>query len=494
MTYVSTWAFDADGADITPDVESARFFHGNQLRSARNPARLIRGRGRMLLENGDGYWTEARLDALDTLKFINDGIEVVVCKVTEAKLIPRRRLARLTLRAQHHESYDRNVGFNTITTASLATVLAATGLDLTPRTAWPTWQVDEGERYCEGTFKAVRDFADFADAFAMEDFDGSYVAVVPETEMRTPGLTIDDSSHWIHIDRREFIRQREWLRDAQLATTLNSTIASVDVTVPGLPSRWSNIGQIVDKGPDDVDREVRFDTISLGGLENRRADFVSLDLPSTNDFEIVSATGVNAWSERWAREWEASPSGVRIRANLRSGFSGSDISDHNIAFEDDFTITLRFFSQPEAIRFQENAYYATDGDTSVLGFLPTMPFLVAETSQFLFQSKLERWANFVPEVTRLSFLTDQETEARWHEIRDLRLGDAVNLNLMDDGLMLASSSWPMYKEWRYHARLDSSCEIHFLSYGGISSEQVYFETEEQPVYFETEDQPVERVT
>ena len=68
MTYRPEFAFWSDADDITEHVVAFEFDHGvNILNTKTEPDRAETG-GSMLLENFDGYWTVARLDALGVIE------------------------------------------------------------------------------------------------------------------------------------------------------------------------------------------------------------------------------------------------------------------------------------------------------------------------------------------------------------------------------------------------------------------------------------------
>lgn len=463
MTHISDFTFDADGADITPYVDEWRFNHGADPWTNRRRLASPRSRGRMTLENGAGYWTESRLADLSTITVRNDSSVIAVCNVDDYEQIPNDKIAQLRLGAASSDSYDERTGFSAESNLDESGVLSAAGVSLANRSAWAGWIAQTGADYCNDRLRFYRDFGNFADAFIAVDHDGSFVAVLPATEDRAPAFTIRDLTHYFTARNRSVGKQREWRRNSQESHYLTTGLTSASYTI-GANTLISSIGTITrtnDRWRVEIDilarqggNASRFShmTASASRFQVRIAgddDFTFLRNDGGRTVGPDSSSGVSRDTVRLV----SSPSQEQIDAGNNTGAWQID---------DAVTFTLYFYSSTP----NENTTRYSHGDRPE-NALPDMPWAVPNTAAMstLFESKLARWDSYIPEVTRLVFLTDQPNQSRWNQIRDLRIGDTIALALSQDGMSVSNTSWAMYKSWHYRADAESTVEIRFLDIG-----------------------------
>ena len=139
-------------------------------------------------------------------------------------------------------------------------------------------------------------------------------------------------------------------------------------------------------------------------------------------------------------------------------------SDNWILRRDEAFSLFFYDSEPSLIPF------TFSHGLEIIDYLEDMPFPVANagrgsipTNAELFEEKLERWATFIPIVTRLTFPMAQDSKQDWDNIQSIGMGDVVRLDIDAPGFEINKANWMLHKRWEYKANDVSTLEMHFLN-------------------------------
>ena len=503
MTHVSRFTFDADGADITPYVDLWRWRHGNAVFNNDRRDTFFNPSGTMTLENGNGYWTDDRLEGLSTITVQNDGVTIGVCKVAKWDLFPDRHIASLRLASSIVDTYEDPVMFIAAGDIDEADVLARAGLTITNRSPWVGYTTRQSASYCSGRYEFLKAFGVYADAYLAEDHMGGFIAVLPHTETRSPSVDIHDNTHWIASARRRYVRQRGWRRNLQEVKLRMRTLFDQGIRDFG-GTGWGHTNQ--DLGGyrlihayrhNSSTIRVEFDMEGVVESNDYPSDFHSLvceavfwssGSPGTPRFRDASRQ--NASEYEWDGQLSQAPGTSERCAVYLTKANGGSVSTGDANNLQIFGLSrIRVYITRDN-EFSERSVTYSVG-TAPFTPMPDMPWAIADADVSNILVKLNRASSFVPEATRVMFSTDQDTQARWNEILNLEIGDTVNLSLLADGMDAHSQSWAMSKSWDFRARGHSLVEVQFLSHGENLRSRVALADPDHPVFLGDEDHPVE---
>ena len=107
--YKPTWTFTANTGDISSYVSRCQFRHGVNIWQNRSGYSLPKSSGRLTLSNHDDFWTEARLETLQTLTVAVDGDTIFSCRIDEYDRSAPTRDAVLALSGSGSPDYDKPV-------------------------------------------------------------------------------------------------------------------------------------------------------------------------------------------------------------------------------------------------------------------------------------------------------------------------------------------------------------------------------------------------
>ena len=502
MTHVSQFSFDADGVDISRYVERWDWRHGNAVFTNDRGNQFFNPSGTMILENGDGYWTEDRLENITLITAINDTVTVGEMGIKKWDRYPDERRVQLRLESKIADSYDAPTNHMAISDILEADVLSRAGVSITNRTAWAGYTARQSTEYCNGLYDWLQAFSIYADVLLAETATGGFVAVVPATEARHPSISILDSTHWILAAQRRFVRQRGWRRNSQTVKFRTRTRFELGHRDFGTHNQWrrvnsqiANVEAILEGSTAlriEFDLEGVFDSNDFPSDQEDlicTAIFWSSGNPGTPTFrdDGRQSTSEYVWD---GILFEAPNTDERCAIRLRKANNGTiSTSDRDglqmyglSRIDTAYTRTL-IFSESET-----TYNVATSEERQPL---TEMPWAIADADAAKITTKLNRYWSFIPEATRVAFATDQASQAQWNEILNLGIGDTVNLQLVTDGMAVQNQSWAMYKRWRYLARGFSNVEVQFLSHGELVTRQVFLGDEDHPIYLGDEDHPVE---
>ena len=509
MTHKSRFTFEADGVNITPYVENWDVRIGSSVLSNSKGVQFSNPSGAMILENGDGYWTDDRLSAIEEITAKNDGVVISRNKIRKFDIFPDRYTASLGLESINADAYDEPTGFNAATDIDEADVLSAAGVALANRTGFSGYTTRESVEYCAGLHDFLRDFAIYADAHIAEDGDGTFVAVLPATENRTPTVQVLDDTHFIHHAQRRFVKQRGYQRNSQTVKFRKRTEEYQGVIDFGVGTGWRIINTTYwDGGP----RGAKIRAYRQSSNSEIRIEFFTSSILDSNDYP--DNTFAPVWKAVW---WSTRSDGGGPRLRLGGGSEADLLWDGIISaapgtsercqivitkangstFSSNDLDTLQMYglSRIELYLTFDNVWEER-GETISVGTgakmpLRAMPWAIADDDRAKIVTKLERMSTTIPQVTRLLFSATQPSQERWNELLNLPLGESVLLNLQEDGLSVSNRSWALYKGWRYRAKGFSYCEIQFLSWAGnIPPRRIYYGSLDNPVFFGSADNPL----
>ena len=481
----------AGTTDITDYVSSLDFAFGAGILRNRDSWRQYKSGGSMTLLNRNGYWSDASLAALDAITVNIDSALAFKCRAGEYTSNAARRTAQVRLDGFNAALYDNQMEMDTSATTSEADLAAFSSFTVTPYPAFFGYKADAGEHWVGREYDYLKALADFAGGIAFEDRNGDVGIYVFESDTRVGSFILSPASHVYELRGMERRLHDSWRRDAQRATTLNTTLKSYTATIPA-DTDWDEIGYYIhDRGKGRY--ELYVDLIDLAGQSSKRDDFVYFDQDVVNEdwpsgFDVKgSANDLD-----WASDVDGKPGAIRFRVNVDNEASATAA---DFEFTEDFDIAVYFYVLSGDAKYVETTYINdTDMDgVSTLGYLPDMPFLLDETSQTLMDDKLIAWSSKTPRVTRMVFPVRQRTQAAWQQLQNMTLGSPVQIFSGVSGAAFNEIGTPLYRRYRFARGRGQTptCEIHFLCYRDASADfELAWEAADQKIFWEAADQQI----
>ena len=463
MAYLPTPEFLGDGADISEYVTGFRYSYGMNVFGNPNGRSRILPAGQLALNNDTGYWTEARLSALDNVVGLADSHYMGDCAVKSYRIDHYNRLVQVRLQSLNAKAYEDPIVFDTPTNYSEADVLTATGVTVTNLTDWGGWEVGAGFEYNGKLSKFLNDFGIWSDSYLIEGARGAFVAVVPSTENRSPSFLLH-TPEYLAIARFAGNHYRSgWRRDAQEIQYIDSSLDVQRVTFPDggtLSSYWSQgSGYLQSRGTGKY--RAYFDLSAIFSLDQPTSDIVFItrhSLPGISDasgVKLSTAVGDGPWVT--AINFNVSP--------------GDDVQA--VAFEGNWDIDIYYNPTNPITHATETV---SDDESVTFGLLPPMAFPIPATLAEQVGTKLSRYADNIPQVTRLVFPLRQPNQARFDALAGLTPGDVVDIDISDGILNIGTRNHVLFMSWNYQSRARPTLEIHFVSYGALARRRVRYNT------------------
>ena len=153
----------------------------------------------------------------------------------------------------------------------------------------------------------------------------------------------------------------------------------------------------------------------------------------------------------------------------------SDPSDdvQTATFIDDWYIDIYYTPQNPITNVTETV---SDDESVTFGLLPPMAFPIPATLAEQVGTKLARYADNTPQVTRLVFPLRQPNQARFDALAGLTPGDVVDIDISDGILNIGTRNHVLFMSWNYQSRARPTLEIHFVSYGALARRRVRYNT------------------
>lgn len=487
MTYRPEFAFWSDADDITEHVVAFEFDHGvNILNTKTEPDRAETG-GSMLLENFDGYWTVARLDALGVIEKRWKTEVLARATVFEHEFDKNNGLVRVDLQSAGAAALANEVSIAASAELTPAEVITASGVAITPESAFaPSVKMDQGGSFM-GTAEEFADaMAIFTDGFVYENHLGE-LRLLEKDDSRGANLHINVANFDMEEESAVSYLRRRWRRDAQNILTLGITLERVEfdrdvgTTVGSLTGfTWNYLGHNqfrVFFSPylgltEEEQMRFRFYEEGFSGLTLRKqgassdtnhAVFVNAQNPIYLYFNISGDAGTTQAEQRaWLRA-----------AVIKRNFE--------------------VFSLLLPTVFDEHPQRLMAGATVEHGLAPDMPWAISEDSVEVVQSRLEDLAENVPRVTKIVFPMVQETEARFRQLVEHRIGSISDMFITEDDLSIHGIMANLFIRWRWEVGRYNSVEMHFLQLRSPATEyRLVRLSEDNPIFRTDADNPLYR--
>lgn len=461
--YRPEWSIEAGADDITRSAIEMRYAHGPNVRSSRSP-QVTRARGSLSLSNHDDYWTDARLDALDTIRLKADAAAVVTCKADDWRRQDRKRVA-VSLKSS--ADYDEQISFNASADLNETALLSAAGVTITPIQAWQGWQVDEGQSWCGSLYAFLRKFGLHSNTMVLEDGAGGFKALAPQFDARTTGTRIQFETSHIHQRGLETLRHLGWRRQGQEYRGLDKTeyfYASADFGGTHGDRRVSAIsGMSAKLENSNYDLVVEFSNESRWESNNQPAWAVD----RIWKLELVTDTSI-------ADPWPFLSNG--IAGPLMSASGSNEKAAVTLTRPDGekwpsnapSTLTMRGLVRIGLYLTRAGEFTASDFSSTAVtdpaNWLADMPWAAGSNAASKFAAKVAWWAGITPRTVRLRFDEFQPSQAAWDAVRGLELGDNAHLSFHEVNFNVNAWASPVRREWHYRAAGVSSVIVDFLSY------------------------------
>ena len=143
--------------------------------------------------------------------------------------------------------------------------------------------------------------------------------------------------------------------------------------------------------------------------------------------------------------------------------------------------------------FDEHPQRLMAGATVEHGLAPDMPWAISEDSVEVVQSRLEDLAENVPRVTKIVFPMVQETEARFRQLVEHRIGSISDMFITEDDLSIHGIMANLFIRWRWEVGRYNSVEMHFLQLRSPATEyRLVRLSEDNPIFRTDADNPLYR--
>ena len=452
--------------DLSGWVDRFRFRHGANIWTNKRGWSLIKARGTAVLENGDGYWTNERLDALTAFTASVDNVAIARASVANWERDLDRRIVTLQLEAQTADKYEDIIHLDSTAAWAEAAILSDTGVVIKPASSWEGWKIDEGVCWCGGKFDFARRFGIHANGLVFENEDGSFGILLPQTDARAPSLTIRPTAYNIVLRGLDSHRRLGWQREGQSGHTLTGDpLSTRTVTFDGTPPRLVK----------NITGVQIFDVNNRSGTNRKWRLLFDAKVPYSGTWPSDQAFLRWQWGDysdylapfAWTGGTQGNPFEI-YRTNTRSAgrlefyiqlVGGQCIEVFAERSGDDGGL------DHHGLLWGERAgALCLAGGCGPDDLLPRMPWGVSSSILGKFEDKMAFWSDVKPVVARLPFYGVQASETAWRQIMALTLGGAVSLDFSLPELNLALVAHPMMKEWRYQAGRPGVCDVHFVAF------------------------------
>ena len=463
MVYLPTRHFEADGADIFEYVVGCRWANGMNVISNPNGRSRLLPAGTLALDNQSGYWTESRLRALDTITVRVDSHYVCEAVVESYTNFAPSNEIRLKLNSLNATNYKRLAVFCAVANLSATEVLAEVGTTITALTPWGAAETAIGVDYSKPLSTFLDDFGILFDSYVFEDGRGNLRAVNPSTENRIPPFIITPQDYQILLRTANAQYRPGWRRDAQELITLDASLSSVDVIyAEDMDVRNSDVDNI--NGGSGTSALYRlelkpYEQGSVGGQDNHA--FFTWVLAERDIDELIDGpSGTSPFTT-----YDVTQSGTSIFVFIR--YNGQDSSEYTISdmvFNRDFTVTIYNYTGA----FENVVNRILVDPTVEHGYLPRNRIQASNSTVAITGAKLERYAGYIPQVSRLTFNIKQDNQARFDEIAALQPGDVVDSNILDGNLDIRARGHVLYTGWNFPKNGRATKELHLVSYQDLT--------------------------
>ena len=161
MSYRPEITFLEDTNDISDDVLAFNGSHGVNIYGYKDNYHRLEIGGTMILDNADDYWTPARLAGLGVIKMMHKNDVLMQAIVIDFDYQPKDRTVRCELGTANALQYFGSIELNGGNIPgqagmgfSIAEIVGASGLTITPEEPWATGlNMDQGR--CTGPKKRI---------------------------------------------------------------------------------------------------------------------------------------------------------------------------------------------------------------------------------------------------------------------------------------------------------------------------------------------------
>ena len=479
-----------DAEDITDDVLAFSFGHGVDILNSKTGYNRLDSGGEMLLENWNDGWDAARLDSLGVIELRHATDVLCRCRSLEYEFDRRDAQVRVTLQTAQPAQYIGQLVINAGSvpgaggsSLTLAQVVAASGVTITPEVGFSgELNMDQGTIYEASRLQFLNDVAVAGDGFVYEDHLGN-LRYMRWDDSRPSTLQITPGDFYIDNDTAVSHLRRFWRRDAQKVKTLQ-----VD---------YLDDGGTFDTGQRLTDCGYRQDvsgTLSIfhltplrevGGLTYTQ-DVDTFAYHSHFDASISLEnvpppfTGSHpAWGFNVTLV-QLNPDDPReilvyVRRTGNVSWTPNDLW-LNGAYRVDSKMWPPAFTENEFILL------ARDDGQVVLGELDPMPWPVDDAALPVLTARLRDRATMVPQVTKLCFSFNQQTQDKFNSLARHRIGSVAAVDLDVEGLPVDGLMANLYVRWKYEAGRYSCVEMHFLKLEERPTHGVFIGDTDHPVF------------
>ena len=507
MSYRPEITFLEDTNDISDYVLAFDGSHGVNIYGVKTGYNRIELGGTMILDNVDDYWTAARLAGLGAIKMMHKTDLLMQAGILDYDYQPRDKTVRCTLGTVNGLQYFGSIELNGGNIPgqagmgfSIAEIVGASGLTITPEEPWATGlNMDQGTVYQSTKTNFLGDLEVAADGFVYEDHLGG-LRFLGWDDSRGASLIINPNSFYIERDTAESIERHGWRRDAQAFKTLDITYlpdgGSFDqgMTLSSL-GYWESfpgvngvrilhmqplreIGGLTYTHP--VDRFAFHNRIDATIDVSRRPP------PFTGTIPPYEATIGTPYIN------PENPQEVLVRVQL--GPQGTDSWDtkfSNLWLRSNYIIDSSMY--PESFTETERRITTRDDGLSALGERPAMPWPVDDVMLATISDRVLDWSTRTPRVTRLCFSLVQQTEDKFNSLVGHRIGSIAEMLVTVDGLPVSGFAANLHIRWRYDRGRYSCVEMDFLELRDLPSEyRLYRLTEDNPLFRIDDQSPLYR--
>ena len=479
-----------DAEDITDDVLAFSFGHGVDIINSKTGYQRVAAGGEMLLENWNDGWDAARLDSLGVIELRHNADVLCRCRSLEYDFDRRDAQVRVTLQTAQPAQYVGQVLINAGSvpgaggsSLTLGQVVAASGLTITSEAGFGSeLNMDQGTVYDASREQFLSDVAVAGGGFVYEDHLGG-LRFMALDDARPSTLQITPDEFYIDNDTAVSHLRRYWRRDAQQVRTLQVDLLDDGGTFDSGVA-IAGCGYFAVQNSQHV--YVHFTPLrEVGGLTYTQpvdrfayhSDFDSV-VNLTYSGTLPPGRGIAVSVPPYINPND--PREILFRMSLTGGGdtpSGWWRSVHLGAH-------YRIDSKMYPAEFTENEYLllANDDGQVVLGELDPLPWPVDDAALPVLTARLLERATMIPQVTKLCFSFNQQTQDKFNSLVGHRIGSVAAVDLDVEGLPVDGLMANLYVRWKYEAGRYSCVEMHFLKLEERPTHGVFLGDEQHPVY------------